>query len=65
MPLVCEGKDIPSIIPDERKNAIFNYIKTQNSISTSITNNQKVNKPWENFIGTYDNGLTTLIHKKL
>jgi hypothetical protein len=27
MPLVCEGKDIPSIIPEERKNAILNYIK--------------------------------------
>ena len=26
MTLVCEGKGI-SIIPDERKNAIFNYIK--------------------------------------
>lgn len=27
MPLVYEGKDIPSIIPNERKNAIFNYRK--------------------------------------
>lgn len=39
MPLVYEGKDIPSIIPNERKNVIFNYRKKkQNSISTSITN---------------------------
>lgn len=27
MPLVYEGKDIPSIIPNERKNVIFNYRK--------------------------------------
>ena len=27
--------------------------------------NQKVSKPWENIDGTYDSGLTTLIHKKL